>query len=263
MRPNRLRDLMRAGRPSLGTRLQNQWPTMIELVGHSRMFDYVEILAEYAPYSLFTLENVGRAIELFDMSGLIKIEQESRLHLAVRAISSGIQNCLFTDIRARADAEECVRAVRAETPATGGLHGVGQGRDVGIVLDVGSPAFVQALEDAVVALMIEKRQAIENLPDILSVPGVDMVQFGPADYALSIGKPGQRSDAEVIEARTYMIKTALEMGITPRAEISSPDEAEYYLNLGVRHFCMGTDVALLFRWYKENGARMRDVLRNV
>ncbi len=39
---------------------------------------------------------------------------------------------------------ECVRAVRAEAPGHGGIHGVGMRRDVGYVVDVGSPAFVAA-----------------------------------------------------------------------------------------------------------------------
>ena len=63
-------------------------------------------------------------------------------------------------------------------------------RDVGYVVDVGSPAFVQALDDAVVAMMIEKASAVENLEAMLSVKGVDMVQFGPADYSMSIGIAG-------------------------------------------------------------------------
>jgi 4-hydroxy-2-oxoheptanedioate aldolase len=228
------------------------------------MFDYVEILAEYGPYDLFSLENIGRAIDLFDhMAGMIKIEQESRQHLAVRAISSGIQNVLFADVRSVAEAEECIKAVRADTPETGGMAGARHGRDVGIILESGSPAWVQSLEDVVVALMIEKKGAIENLEAILSLDGLDMVQFGPSDYAMSIGKVGQKGDPEVIEARTYMIETALKMGVAPRAEINCPDDAEYYLNLGVRNFCMGTDVGTLFKWFKDSGARMRDILRSV
>jgi hypothetical protein len=35
--------------------------------------------------------------------------------------------------------------------------------DVGYVVDVGSPAFVRALEDAVVAVMIEKASAVEHV----------------------------------------------------------------------------------------------------
>jgi hypothetical protein len=36
-------------------------------------------------------------------------------------------------------------------------------RNVGYVVDVGSPAFVRALEDAVVAVMIEKASAVEHV----------------------------------------------------------------------------------------------------
>jgi 2-keto-3-deoxy-L-rhamnonate aldolase RhmA len=261
MRRNSLRELIRAGQPSLGTRLEGQWPTMVEVIGHTGMFDYVEIIAEYAPYTLFSLDNIGRAIQLFDkMSGMIKVEQESRTHLAVRAISSGIQNLLFSDIRSAAEAEECVRAVRAETPQTGGLHGARHGRDVGVHLEAGSPAFVQALEDSVVAIMIEKKGAIENLENILALKGVDMVQFGPGDYSMSIGKA--KNSPEVAEAHHYMIKTAIKMSVAPRAEINNPQEAEAYLNMGVKHFCLGTDVTTIYNWCKDNGSRVRDMLKS-
>src|SRR5579864_4910590 len=170
MRRNRLRELLNTGQPTLGTHLHISWPSIVELVGHSRMFDYVEFVAEYAPYDLYALENIGRAIDLFDhMSGMMKIEQEPRTYLTIRAIGSGIQNVLFADPRTVEDVEECVRAVRAEAPHAGGRHGVGMRRDVGFVLEGGTPAFVQALDDAVVALMIEKDSAVENLESLLSV----------------------------------------------------------------------------------------------
>lgn len=261
MRPNRLRECLRAAAPSLGTHLAISWPSIVELVGHSRMFDYVEFVAEYAPYDLYALENLGRAIDLFPhMSGMVKIEQQPRTYLTVRAIGSGIQNLLFADVRTVEDARECVRATRAESPSTGGIHGVGMRRDVGFVLDIGTPGFVQALEDAVVALMIEKKPAVEDLDAILSVPGIDMVQFGPADYAMSIGLAGQWTHPAVQEAEALTIRTALARGIAPRAEISHPDQARRYLDMGVQHFCIGWDVAILFEWFKDSGRAMRDVL---
>lgn len=254
--------MLDAGKPTLATRLHIAWPTVIELVGQTGAFDYVELLAEYAPYDLFSLENQGRAIDLFpEMSGMIKIEQESRLHLAVRAMSSGIQNLLFTDIRSAADARECVRYVRAETPELGGLHGVGQGRDVGIVMESGSPAFVQTTVDAVIAVMIEKKGAVEDLEAILSVDGVDMVQFGPSDYSLSIGVPGQRRHQAVVEAEQYVIETALRSEVAVRVEIQEPAQAEPYLEMGVRHFCLGLDMRTLFYYWRDNGARMREMMR--
>jgi 4-hydroxy-2-oxoheptanedioate aldolase len=56
MRPN-LPSKVIAGKPTLGTRLHNSWPSVVEVIGHTGMFDYVEFLAEYAPYDAFTLEN--------------------------------------------------------------------------------------------------------------------------------------------------------------------------------------------------------------
>src|SRR5438045_8188729 len=108
MRPNRLRELLRAGKPSLGTHLLISWPKITELVGRSGAFDYVEFVGEYAPYDLYSLENIGRAIELSNMSGMMKIEQQPRTYLAIRAIGSGIQNVLFADVRTVAEGEECI-----------------------------------------------------------------------------------------------------------------------------------------------------------
>ena len=50
------------------------------------------------------------------------------------------------------------------------------------------------------------------------------------------------------------------MGVAPRAEISRPGEAAQYLDWGVKHFCIGTDVSILFDWFKGNGAAMRELL---
>src|SRR6266487_3671662 len=62
MRENRLRTLLNEGKPSFGTRVRSSWPTITELVGRSQNFDYVEFLAEYAPYDLYALDNIARAI---------------------------------------------------------------------------------------------------------------------------------------------------------------------------------------------------------
>src|SRR4026209_1342072 len=164
MRRNRLRERLRAGRPSLGTHVHSAWPAVGELVGHTGLFDYVEFVGEYAPCDRFALESLARAVDTFDhMPAMFKVEQQPRPYLAVRAIGAGIQNLLFADPRTPEDVRACVRSVRAETPEAGGLHGVGMRREVGYVVDVGSPAFVQALDDAVVAIMVEKDSAVDNL----------------------------------------------------------------------------------------------------
>ena len=77
---------------------------------------------------------------------------------------------------------------------------------------------------------------------------------------MSIGRPGEWSHPEVKEAERHVIETCLKKGIPPRAEIESPEGAEYYLNMGVRHFCIGTDVRILFDWLKSNGEHLRKIV---
>jgi 4-hydroxy-2-oxoheptanedioate aldolase len=108
--------------------------------------------------------------------------------------------------------------------------------------------------------MIEKRGAVEQLEEILSIPGVDLIQWGPADYTMSIGRAGERGLPEIKAVERRVLETALKMGVPPRAEIGSVEQAKYYLDLGVRHFCLGTDIAILFDWWKRNGDQLRQVL---
>jgi 4-hydroxy-2-oxoheptanedioate aldolase len=254
MRENRLRALINDGKPTFGTRIQSSWPTIAELVGRSQQFDYVEFLAEYAPYDLYALDNMARAIELYpNFTGLIKIERSAQAHIAVRSMAAGIQNVLFTDVRSKQDAEDCVRAVKPEVPGSVGTHG----NDAGRAAVGGVTELIKRYEDSVVVLMIEKKGAVENLEGILGVKGVDMVQFGPSDYSMSIGLAGQRTHPAVVEAYEHTIKTAIKMGVRPRAEIQTTAEVDYYMNLGVKDFNLSTDTSILQVFYREQGGALR------
>ena len=252
-----MRTLMREGKPTVGTRMISSWPGIMEVIGHTGVIDYVEFVAEYGPYDLYALDELARASELFDMSTMIKIDAEPRTFIAQRAIGSGIQNVLFADIRDLNDAEEAVRAVRAEPR---GLHGCSMRRVGGYLLECGTSGFVEYCDDVVVALMIEKKTALDNLEAILSVKGVDMVQFGPCDYAMSIGVPGQTSHPKAREAEVKVIKAALKHGVRPRAEINAVEDARKYIQLGVRDFSISTDLVILHQWLKKNGGDLRKIL---
>jgi 2-keto-3-deoxy-L-rhamnonate aldolase RhmA len=119
------------------------------------------------------------------------------------------------------------------------------------------------LRDVVVALMIEKKSAVDHLEEILALDGVDMIQWGPSDYSMSIGRPGDRNNPQVKAVERHVIETCLRMGVPPRAEISTVDEAKYYLDLGVRHFSLNTDLSILYGWLKQNGESLRKVLSDV
>ena len=264
MRKNKLRELLREGKPTVGIRILSAWPGIVEVIGNTGVVDYVEFVGEYAPYDLYDLENLARATELFGMSSMLKVDQEPNCFLAQRALKSGIQNILFTDTRNVEDAKECIRIVKPETPEFKGINGCHAARCVGYGYESGSLEYVKAMDDVVIALMIEKKGAFDNLEEVLSVKGIDMVQFGPCDYSLSVGLPGQfRSHPKVKEAELITIKTALKMGVRPRVELGSllnKEDIQKYMDLGVRDFSLPMDVAIMFQWVKENGEQLRKMV---
>jgi 2-keto-3-deoxy-L-rhamnonate aldolase RhmA len=259
MTSNRLRELLDSGQPSIGTHIHSTWPCIVEILGHTGVFDYAEFVAEYAPFDLYALDNFCRAAELLNMSTMIKIDQEPRRFLAQRAIGAGFNSVLFADCRSIEDVRECVGAVRADAPEERGTYGAGMRRFTYRRYS-GEFDYIQTLRDIVMVLMVEKRSVVEQLEEILSIEGIDMIQWGPSDYTMSIGRAGERGLPEVKATERRVIETALKMGVQPRAEIGSADQAKYYLDLGVRHFCIGTDVSILYRWWKTNGDELREVI---
>lgn len=255
-RPNKLRQLLNEGKPSLCVRVNTLWPDLVEFVGTLGIYDYIEFAAEYAAFDMQGMDNFCRSAELYGLGTMIKLDQDPRLFLAQRAIGSGFQSILFVDCRTKAEVEQCVRICRPDTPQDGGLYGAA-GRRFGYQ-STGHDEYSQALRDIVVAIMVEKKILVDDLENVLSVPGVDMVQWGPADYTMSSGL--KRGDPAVKEAEKYVIETSLKKEVTPRIELESLDGVEYYLNLGVRHFRIGNDVSVLRRFWQENGNRLRDML---
>ncbi len=254
MRPNRLRQLLKEGKPTLGTHVVTPWPGIVEVIGHSGAFDYVEYSGEYSPFSLEQMDNFGRAIELFPtMSSMMKVEEHGRAFIAGRAIGAGIQNILFASCRSADDVRECIRYVRPETPEAGGVRGCTLSRNVGYGRWVGSDEWVAAMNETVVAVMIEKRVAMDDLQAMLSVKGVDMVQFGPADYSISTGQCWRPNSAELQQREREIIDMALDSGVAPRVELMSLEQAAPFYEMGVRHFCIGWDVMMMADWCRKQG----------
>lgn len=261
MKRNRLRELLASGKPTLGTHLFLCDPDVVETVGQTGAFDYVEFLAEYAAFDLRSLDEFCRAAELYSLGTMIKLDWESRGFFAQRSVGAGFDSVLFADPRSAQDVIDSIRYVRPDMPDQNGLFGVAARRHARPNYG-GTDAYVQAIKDVVVAIMIEKLAAVDCLDEMIRVPGVDLVQWGPADYSMSIGKPGQGRSEPVREVERRVIRTCSEAGIPVRAEIGTIEDAKYYLDLGVRHFSLGYDLPTLFRSLKDGGERLRVLIND-
>lgn len=259
MKENKLRRLLDLGLPSVATRLWSTWPFYMEALGATGNFDYAEFIAEYAPYTQADLENLARAAELHEMGSMIKVDFLNRGYVAQKAVAAGFQAILFTDCRNAGQVEESVRMMKPETPEYGGMYGFPNRRFIGTQSHLSQLDHAKRLSEVVLCFMIEKAEAMENIEAICAVPGVDMVQFGPSDYSMSMGVNYQDHVPEAKAAERKMIEVALKHGVQPRCEIPSVKAAQYYIDLGVRHFCLGDQFAVLRQFWTGEGAKMRGV----
>ena len=255
MKQNILREKLKNGEPTLSTHIHSVWPAVIEAVGHTGFYDYVEFVAEYGPSDLHDLDNMCRAAELFNMGSMIKIDQSLMPFLAQRGIGAGFGSVLFTDVRSIEEVTECITAALPDHPDHKGLYGVATRRNSYMGYG-GSQEYVDSVADTVLAFMIEKKGAVDNLEQILSEERVEMVQWGGADFSMNIGQPRNMSHPDVVAAKKRTFEVAISMGVPPRAEIESADETKEYLDMGVRHFSVGTDITILHNYWKKEGEQI-------
>jgi 2-keto-3-deoxy-L-rhamnonate aldolase RhmA len=113
-----------------------------------------------------------------------------------RALDLGAHGIIVPQVNTREQAERVVRFARY---APEGARGVGLARAHGY-----GARFREYLRDAndqiAVIVQAEHATAVDNIEDIVSVPGVDAVLVGPYDLSASLGKMGQIDAPAVVAA---------------------------------------------------------------
>jgi len=240
--PNTLREKLTQGRPTIGTHVLFTDPDIPEIIGDTGLFDYAEFAAEYSILDMNLLYHLARAGQCGNLPLMIKPDQESQGFWAQAALGAGFKAVLFTDIRSAADVDACHGCIAADTPDSGGRMGVKLRRPALSSYD--TDGYLADLQSVVFAIMIEKNVAVENIDSILQRAAdkhVDMTQWGPADFGFSRGQPGLMATPEIKPFEQLVIRKSLEYGIHPRIEIGAVEQAKPYIDLGVRHFCIGWD----------------------
>lgn len=258
---NKIRELLNSNSMTLCTRLANKWPYLVEMVGAFGNFDYVEYVAEYSPFSQDELENFVRAAELHNLGTMIKVDYYNSAYVAQKAIASGFQAILFTDCHSAEDVRKAVYSVKPDTPEHRGHFGYPTRRFIHFQPFLKQQDHVERVNDVVLAFMIEKQSAMDEIEEICSIPGVDMVQFGPSDFAMSNGKNLADYRPQAQEAEKRMIEIALKHNVRPRCEIyGKPGDIKDKLNLGVRDICFGDDIKTYRHFAEQIGKEARDIL---
>lgn len=250
---NQLREKLNRHEPILATRINSSWPMIAEIVGATGLYDYIEFLGEYAPYTQYDLENIARACELHDMTCIIKVDYANRSYVAQKAIASGFQGILFTDHTTADEVRETIRMVKPSTPEFRGDLGFVNRRFYKNEGFANQLDYAAQVNEIVIGFMIEKKLAVENIDEICAVEGVDFVQFGPADYSMNNGFNSKQQPDRVKQAEQRVIQSALSHGVSPRIELNLAAEADVYLAQGVNHFALGSELRIEKVYWTDEG----------
>jgi 2-keto-3-deoxy-L-rhamnonate aldolase RhmA len=178
-----------------------------------------------------------------------------------RPLDSGAEGLLVPQIQTREDVENIVKWCRYFPEGERGMalsrqHTFFEG---GQALETTR----QLNEEILLALQIEHRDAIERLPELLSVPGIDVAFVGPADLSASLGKPGQSNDPKVMEAIHRVIEVSRETGIIPGIHTDSLKAAKYWIDEGMKMIGFYTDIKLILEICKNSVKELRGYLEGI
>ncbi len=260
MLKNLIRQKLDANECTTTTRVWSTWPFYTEAIGATGNFTYIEYVGEYSPYTTLDLENIARAAELHNMGSMMKVDFQNRGYVAQKAIAAGFQAILFADHHNAQEVRETMEMIKSDTPEKHGRFGCPSRRFIGTQVYLPQMEHAQRIDDTVIAFMIEKKSAMDEIEEICSIPGIDMVQFGPSDYSMSLGKNSADYVNEWKAAERRMIEVAIKHGVHPRCEVLKPEDLQYYIDLGVRDFSMGDEFKKLRELWINDGTQMKAIV---
>lgn len=247
LQPNRLRQALAGGRPVYG--LLNSMPSalMVEMIGYAG-YDFVLLDMEHVCLNPETLEHMVRAAEGAGMTALARVPGPDPGAI-LRALDCGAMGVVVPHVRYRADAELAVSASRYHPLGTRGISG---GRTTGFGTIPLAAYLEQANREIMVVAMVEDREGVENIDEILSVPGLDMVLEGAVDLSQSYGVPAQPQHALVRQAVDRVAQACRQRRVPFCAIPRAPGQHAAWREQGVQAFLLGDDRGVAFRALKAN-----------
>jgi len=180
--------------------------------------------------------------------------------IIMKMLDAGAYGIICPMINSRAEAEKLVSYVRY---APLGTRSFGPTR---ANFSAGANYAAEANDQILCFAMVETAEAMENLNDIVSTPGLDAVYVGPADLTLSLAggrlTPAfDREEPEMIEAINKIVQAARAAGIRAGLHTGSPDYAARAIGWGFNLVTVSNDVRLLAGAAGASVARLQELLR--
>ena len=219
-------------------------------------YDFLMFDGEHAPIGERECENLARVCELTGVTGIARVPSNLPWMIA-RTLDTGIQGIQVPMVNSAAEARTAVQAAKYAPLGTRGLAG-SRAANYGQLLPFSYPAHIEKSNaESMMVLQVETPAAIEALPEIVTIPDIDVIFIGPTDLSLSLGHPGDFKHPVVQEAFQRIIaiveKSDKALGVlaaTTEASVEWRDRGARYI-MGVFEAIMGPAIRTYLKTVRE------------
>lgn len=249
--------------PNLKEKLKNRELTIGSwiTIGHTVVaeimakagYDWLTVDMEHSVITLDIAQDLIRVIELCGVVPLVRVGANDP-NLIKRVMDAGAHGVIVPMVNSKDDAEQAVASVQYPPK---GFRSVGLARAQKYGADF--EGYKKWNEVAsIVIVQIEHIKAVENIEEILSVPGVDGFIIGPYDLSGSLGVPGQFDHPEMRKVLNRVKEISEKMNALSGFHVIPPEvEAlQGKVREGYKFIAHSLDILFL-------GNGCRDCLKNI
>jgi 2-dehydro-3-deoxyglucarate aldolase len=238
---NHTKDGLAAGGPVFGARANSFSPDLVEVYGELGV-DFVWLDFEHGGPSAgdaTAFEHLVRAATVGGTDLMVRLSSNDP-SVVRKVLDTGVRTLVVPRVETAADVRRAAQAAFYTYDDGPGERGLGHARGTawGAAVDV-------AREDGsvLVGAMLENRTAVENVEEILSVPGVGFTYLGPGDLAVSMGHPGESDHPDVRAAVDSAVEACVDAGVPVGISVSSTAGARDALDAGHRIVRLGDEMS--------------------
>lgn len=211
MRENRVKRILREGGLAFGAYVGGiADPQIVEIIGHAG-FDAAFIDLEHTSFDLRDVQLMVMAAERMGIAPIVRTPGFDPAFI-LRLLDMGVQGLQLPHIDNAAMAREAVKAVRYAPLGERGMMAGSRAADFGKV--PAAAHMEQSNREITLAVMIEDLTALDEIDEIASTEGIDLVVVGPADMSRALGVAGQTDHPRLVETINRVAAAVRKSGVT-------------------------------------------------
>lgn len=235
----KIKHKLRSGQLSVGAWLRLGSPAISEIMARIG-FDWLIIEGEHGAACLDNVQLIVQAMNGTETVPILRVPWNDKVTIKL-ALDIGVNGVMVPMVCNR---QEAIDAVRYCKYPPDGIRGIGSGRACLYGHNQGE-YLRTANDDLLIFIIVEHEKAVANIDEIVSVPGIDGVFFGFADYAASLGLTGQIDHPAVLDARDTMLAATKRLGVAAGYAARNSAHAKEMAHLGFRLLTVGSDAGFI------------------